>query len=275
MTRRKKKRNSEQGRNRSVYLLPNLFTTASLFAGFYGIISAIDGNYVFAAWLILVSLIFDGLDGKVARATNSVSRFGVEYDSLADVLSFGMAPALIVFMWALRDYDRLGWLACCLFVACGALRLARFNVQVDKVGTSHFVGLPIPAAATMLATTILCMDALGYSAPPQPLFLLIMVLVLSFLMVSNIHYLAFKELAISHLKSFNGVFVMLLFVVLLAVHPQGFGFALLVLYVVLGPVACYIKERRIAARSENQIPPSQDTLTPAQPSSTAADEDHL
>ena len=132
---------------RGVYILPNLVTTGSLFAGFYGIVATMNGNYNLAAWFILISAIFDGLDGKVARLTGTTSRFGVEYDSLADLVAFGVAPGLLMYAWALKPFGKLGWLAAFLYVVCGALRLARFNVQVDTVESKRFVGLPIPAAA--------------------------------------------------------------------------------------------------------------------------------
>ena len=131
---------------RGIYILPNLVTTASMFAGFYSLVSTLDGDFHLAAILIFVSAVCDGLDGKVARLTGTTSRFGVEYDSLADVVAFGVTPALMVFAWALRPYGRLGWLAAFLFLACGALRLARFNVQVNTVESKRLVGLPIPAA---------------------------------------------------------------------------------------------------------------------------------
>ncbi|NTW99850.1 MAG: CDP-diacylglycerol--serine O-phosphatidyltransferase [Geobacteraceae bacterium] len=147
---------------KGIYILPNLFTTGSMFAGFYGMIAGINGDYRTAAICILVSAVFDGLDGKVARATGTTSKFGVEYDSLADLVAFGVAPGLIMYFWALKPFGRLGWLAAFLFVVCGALRLARFNVQVETVESKRFVGLPIPAAASMVASTVLFFQHMGW-----------------------------------------------------------------------------------------------------------------
>src|SRR5512139_3217304 len=129
---------------RGTYIVPNLFTTANLFAGFFGIVSAIDGKFELAAMAILVSCVFDILDGKVARLTKATSRFGVEYDSLADLVAFGVGPGILIYLYGLKDFERLGWLAAFVFVACGALRLARFNVQVEVSSKKYFTGLPIP-----------------------------------------------------------------------------------------------------------------------------------
>ena len=136
---------------RGVYLLPNLVTTGGLFAGFYGIVATMKGDYQLAAWFILISAVFDALDGKVARLTGTTSRFGVEYDSLVDLVSFGVAPGLLMYSWALQPFGKFGWLAAFLYVVCGALRLARFNIQVNTVESRRFVGLPVPAAAGMVA----------------------------------------------------------------------------------------------------------------------------
>lgn len=233
--------------------MPNLITTASLFAGFYSIVSAIDGQFVTAAWAIMASLVLDGLDGKVARATGSQSRFGVEYDSLSDLVAFGVAPALLAFFWALQPVGRLGWLAAFLFVACGALRLARFNVQVEEVGTKHFVGLPIPAAACVIATSVMFVDQLGYPGPVTEWPVVVMVFVLSFLMVSNIHYLSFKELGIAKLKSFNWLVATLLLFILVAVQPKIMFFLVLATYVVLGPLGAALMAKKRAKAKEDAL----------------------
>ena len=178
---------------KGVYLLPNLFTTGTLFAGFYGIISTMNGGYYVAAWFILVSAIFDVLDGKVARLTGTTSRFGVEYDSLADLVAFGVAPGLLMYSWALKPFGKLGWLAAFLYVVCGALRLARFNVQVDTVESKRFLGLPIPAAASMVASCVLLFYHLGGSGSIRKVSVLILIYVLALLMVSNVRYYSFKD----------------------------------------------------------------------------------
>ena len=245
----RRRKNHEQWR-RGIYVLPNLFTTASLFSGFFAAIEAIQGNFMLACLAILASLVFDGLDGKVARATNTVSRFGVEFDSLSDLVAFGVAPAILVYMWGLQPLGRLGYLAAFLFVACGALRLARFNVQVEEVGTSHFVGLPIPAAASLVSTMILMWLELKGSVPFEPWLLVIVVFILSFLMVSNIPYLSFKELGLAKLKSFNWLVGALLLFILIAIQPQFMGFVLLAAYVVGGPFGARVMAKKKAAKQE-------------------------
>jgi CDP-diacylglycerol--serine O-phosphatidyltransferase len=146
-----------ENRPRSVYVLPNLFTTANLFCGFYAIIAALNYKFEISAIAILIANIFDIADGKVARITNTTSKFGVEYDSLCDLISFGVAPSLLIYCWALKPFGKFGWIASFLFTACGALRLARFNVMVSVSEKGRFTGLPIPGAASMIATTVLLM----------------------------------------------------------------------------------------------------------------------
>ncbi len=240
------RRERKERRRRSIYVLPNLCTTASLFAGVYGMIAAMDGNYSLSALAILASLVLDGLDGMVARATNTTSRFGVEFDSLSDLVAFGVTPALLMYLWALKPFGRLGMLAAFLFVACGALRLARFNVQVEKVGTAYFVGLPIPAAASVAATCVLFAEELGFPGPVEFWPVVAMVFTLSFLMVSTIHYMSFKELGLAKFKSFNWLVALLLFFILVAVQPQVMGFILLALYVLGGPFGAIYMARKKA-----------------------------
>src|SRR3990167_6074066 len=143
------------GIKKGIFLLPNLITSASLFGGFYSIIASLDGEFNKAAIAIIVSAVLDGLDGRIARLTRSTSKFGVEYDSLADLVAFGLAPGILIFTWALRPFGKYGWLAAFLYVVCGALRLARFNVQITTIESKRFNGLPIPAAAAMVASTVL------------------------------------------------------------------------------------------------------------------------
>src|SRR5512133_1496950 len=168
---------------RGIYILPNLVTTGSLFAGFYSLVSTLNGNYQAAAIWIFISAICDGLDGKVARMTGTTSKFGVEYDSLADLVAFGVTPGLMMYAWALKPFGRLGWLAAFLFVVCGALRLARFNVQVNTVESKRFVGLPIPAAASMVSATVLLFYHFGWGSYKK-VTILILIYCLAFLMVS-------------------------------------------------------------------------------------------
>ncbi|HOW57741.1 MAG TPA: CDP-diacylglycerol--serine O-phosphatidyltransferase, partial [Smithellaceae bacterium] len=158
--------NKERGFRRikiknGIYLLPNLFTTASLFAGFYSIIASIQEKFFIAALAIMASIVFDGLDGRIARMTNTTSKFGAEYDSLADLVAFGVAPALLAYLWTMFFYGKLGWLAGFLFVLCGALRLARYNIQIGIIESRVFNGLPIPAAAAVVAATVIFFDEMG------------------------------------------------------------------------------------------------------------------
>ena len=144
--------NRRESMKRGIYILPNLVTAASLFAGFYSMVATLNGNYSSAAAWIFISAVCDGLDGKVARMTGTTSKFGVEFDSLADLVAFGVTPGLMMYAWALRPFGRLGWLAAFLFVVCGALRLARFNVQVETVESKRFVGLPVSYTHLTLPT---------------------------------------------------------------------------------------------------------------------------
>lgn len=232
---------SEQGFSRSesmrkgIYILPNLFTTGSLFAGFYGMIAGVNQDYRIAAICILISAVFDGLDGKVARATGTTSKFGVEYDSLADLVAFGVAPGLIMYFWALKPFGRLGWLAAFLFVVCGALRLARFNVQVDTVESKRFVGLPIPAAASMVSATVLFHHHMGLSYDKKPA-ILILIYLLAFLMVSNVKYYSFKDPELIKRQPFGFLVLAVLLLIVIAAEPAIMMFALFVCYILSGPV---------------------------------------
>jgi CDP-diacylglycerol--serine O-phosphatidyltransferase len=221
---------------RGIYLLPNLFTTANLFCGFYGIVAAINHDFRTAAIAILVSCLFDILDGKVARLTRSSSRFGVEYDSLADLVAFGVAPAVLVYLWALEPFGRLGWAAAFLFVACGALRLARFNVQANSAPKKYFVGLPIPGAASMVATTVLFFYRMGGSGPTKHFLLLAMVYVLGFLMVSSVPYYSFKEFDGLQRMRFRTLFLVILLLSVITARPAIMLFTLGLVYVSSGPV---------------------------------------
>jgi len=225
---------------KGIYILPNLFTTGSLFAGFYGMISGVNGDYRTAAICILISAIFDGLDGKVARATGTTSKFGVEYDSLADLVAFGVAPGLIMYFWALKPFGRLGWLAAFLFVVCGALRLARFNVQVNTVESKRFVGLPIPAAASMVAATVLFFHHMGWPSSYKKLAILVLIYCLAFLMVSSIKYYSFKDPELIKKQPFGFLVLAVLLLIVIAAEPAIMMFALFVCYILSGPVTFLI-----------------------------------
>jgi len=232
----KPKKSKRRGMRRGIYILPNLLTSGSLFCGFYSIIATFNGKYLYAAVAILAAIFFDGIDGKIARLTRSTSRFGVEFDSLSDLVAFGVAPGLFIFSWALWPYGRLGWLAAFLYVACGALRLARFNVQVNTVESQYFRGLPIPAAASLIATAFLFFNRLGESGETKHLFILPMIYVLAFLMVSNIRYHSFKNLELLKRKRFSTLVAMILAIVVIVAEPEIMLFVFASFYLMLGPM---------------------------------------
>ncbi len=217
---------------RSIYVLPNIFTTFNLFAGFFAIISSIEAKFTTAAVSILIAGVFDLLDGKIARATNTSSQFGIEYDSLADLVSFGIAPMLLMYLWALKPLGRLGWLAAFLFMACGALRLARFNTNTEAADNEFFTGLPIPAAAGMTASIVLFADKMNFAA--NPLLMLTVLYLLAFLMVSTIKFKSLKKHAFFGRMKFNILAVGILILIFIAALPQIALFIVSVLYILSG-----------------------------------------
>jgi CDP-diacylglycerol--serine O-phosphatidyltransferase len=238
----KKKKGKATGKG--IYILPNFLTSISLLSGFYAIVAAsgLERQFYVAAIAIFVSCIFDMLDGRVARLTHSTSRFGVEYDSLSDAIAFGVAPAVLAYNWALRSYGNFGLLVAFAFVACGAMRLARFNIQVDTVQKKSFLGLPIPAAAAALAGCVLFYKWLGYPgafksvnpfiSPLMPL----LVGVLAFLMVSNIRYYSFKDMAYFKRRPFRSTVTAIFLLVVILSRPELALFVGTLGYVVSGPV---------------------------------------
>lgn len=254
-----KKRRPHIRMRKGVYILPNLFTTGNLFCGFWAIISVFQEKFFYAAVAILLAAVFDALDGKVARLSGATSKFGVQYDSLSDLVSFGVAPALLAFSWALRPYGRFGWLAAFLFVVCGALRLARFNVQTASGETKYFKGLPIPAAASMIALTILLYLRLIETGWVKDIVILVMIYILAFLMVSNIRYFSFKEFDLARRKPFSLFMFIVLSMIVIIMEPTLvlFGFALF--YVLSGPVnmilAWYKKKalKRLGPAPEEEV----------------------
>ena len=234
MKSKRKKRKTGKER-KGIYVLPNLFTSASLFGGFYAIIASIQGRFEAAAIAIMISCVFDGLDGRVARFTHTSSLFGKEYDSLSDLVAFGVAPALLAFEWALESFGRLGWLAAFMYVICGALRLARFNVQKNTAGVSYFKGLPIPAAASFIASMVLFTSTLNGIEKNKSLLIIVMIYVLSFLMVSSVDYLNFKKFDIRKQKPFNVLVSIILFSLVIAYRPKIMLFAIILLYTLSGP----------------------------------------
>ena len=231
-----KKKVEREGMRKGIYILPNLFTAGSLFAGFYCMVSTVSGNYRIAALWILASSVFDGLDGKVARMTGTASKFGVEFDSLADVVSFGAAPGLLMYCWALKPFGRLGWLAGFLFLVCAALRLARFNVQVDTVESKRFIGLPTPAAASMASATVLLFYELGWPSSYNKLAILALIYFLALLMVSNVRYYSFKDPSLIKRQPFAFLVLAVLLLIVIAAEPVIMLFTIFICYILSGPV---------------------------------------
>ncbi len=222
------------GVKRSVYLLPNLCTSASLFCGFYSVIKALSGDFDRAAWAILIAGIFDMLDGRLARLAKAESQFGIEYDSLSDLASFGFAPAILIYTWALQGMGKVGWLAAFLYFACGALRLARFNVQHDNVEHKHFQGLPIPIAAYVLASYVIFFQYFN-KFPPQGSYLVPVVTgLLGLLMVTTIKYRSLKAMEFGRRNSFFMLVIAVIAMFVIAIKPEVVIFVLAVSYVASG-----------------------------------------
>jgi len=226
--------NGKKVRARGVYLLPNLITTGALFSGFYAIVAGMDGNFEAAAIAIFVAMVLDGLDGRVARLTDTQSAFGVQYDSLSDMVSFGLAPALVAFSWALKTLGKFGWAIAFLYAACAALRLARFNTQVDTVDKGVFIGLASPTAAAIVASMVWS----GHDASVGPVLAIIAALVTAaagLLMVSNFRYTSFKGLDFKGRVPFVMMLAVILIFSLVTIDPAGVLLTLAVLYTLSGP----------------------------------------
>ncbi len=228
-----------------IYILPNLFTAASIFAGVFSMISAIEENFIQAAWLILLSLIFDGLDGRVARLTNTCSKFGVEFDSLADMVSFGVAPSLLMYLFIGHDYERFGVVVSALFVIFGAIRLARFNVMTAKSEPSIFIGVPIPTAAVFISLLVLVFEK--YSIKMEyGIIIMILSIMVSFLMVSNIRYPSFKKVDFTPQHKMKFLVLILFTALVIFIYPIE-GIALMfTLYILYGPIrALFLFPKRL------------------------------
>ena len=228
-----------------IYILPNLFTASSIFVGVISIAEASKGNFVLASWLILLALIFDGLDGRVARMTNTTSQFGVEFDSLADIISFGIAPAMILYFFTGHEFGRFGILVSALYVIFGAIRLARFNISTAKTDPNVFIGLPIPTAAIFISMWILLFHK--YSLENYSIVLLFLALGVAVLMVSNFRYPSFKKVKLDKPMVLKTMIVSVIVASLLYVFAAE-GFAIIILaYVLYGPLRALrtINERNI------------------------------
>jgi CDP-diacylglycerol--serine O-phosphatidyltransferase len=237
-------------RRRGIYLLPNLFTTAALFAGFYAIVQAMNANFDQAAVAIFVAMVLDGLDGRVARMTRTQSAFGAEFDSLADMVSFGAAPALVIFEWALRDLGKLGWIAAFVYVAGAALRLARFNTLLEVADKRWFQGLPSPSAAALVAGFVWIIDDLGYDPADLRWVAWAVTLFAGLTMVSNLKYYSFKAINLRKSVPFVAIFVIVLLLALLSYQPAIVLFAAFVAYGLSGygvSTWMLLRERRVRA----------------------------
>jgi CDP-diacylglycerol--serine O-phosphatidyltransferase len=238
-------------RRRGIYLLPNLFTTAALFAGFYAVVAAMNNEFWVAGVAIFVAMILDGMDGRVARLTNTQSEFGVQYDSLSDMVSFGVAPSLVVFEWALAGmqnmgdtWGKLGWIGAFTYTACAALRLARFNTQVGVVDKRYFQGLPSPAAAAVVASLVWVGDDLGARGLPIEIVAWLLTVSVALLMVSNIRYYSFKEFDFRYRVPFVAMVVLAVAFAVAQVHLPMTLFLIFLVYMLSGPVLTVLQRRR-------------------------------
>ena len=236
-------------RRRGIYLLPNLFTTSALFGGFYAIIAAINARYEAAAIAMFVAMVLDGMDGRIARMTNTQSDFGVQYDSLSDLVSFGLAPALVMYQWSLYGLGKLGWLAAFIYAAATALRLARFNTQAAVDDKQFFQGLPSPAAAALIAGFIWLGDANDLYDGTNLLWITFpLTISAGLLMVSNVRYHSFKQFDLKGQVPFIHILVIVLILVLIALRPSIVLFVLAFTYALSGPVLTLLLIRRHRAK---------------------------
>lgn len=247
-------------RRRGIYLLPNLLTTGTLFAGFYGIVAAVDGHYRLAAIAIFIAAILDGMDGRLARLTHTESEFGKQYDSLADMVAFGMAPAIIVYQWGLGSlaeygwaWGKLGWLGAFVYAVAAALRLARFNVMAATTDRRFFEGLPSPSAAALVVNMVWLSTEQQWDGAPTLALGFLVTVVAGGLMVSRVAFYSFKELSPRGRISFTYVFVIPLVFVLIALDPPSVLFGLAGCYALSGiGGALWRQHRRRATRSRRQ-----------------------
>jgi CDP-diacylglycerol--serine O-phosphatidyltransferase len=242
-------------KSRGIYLLPNLFTTAAFFSGFYAIVAATNDKFEQAAVAVVIAMILDGVDGRVARMTNTQSEFGAEYDSLADLASFGLAPALVMYEWSLssmRDISwqmgKLGWLAAFIYAVAAALRLARFNTKASSTDKRYFQGLPSPSAAAVIVGMVwLCFDE-NIAGEDVAYLAWLLTVVIGILMVSKVSYYSFKDVDFQNRVPFFMILIVVLIFVLFAMNPPGVLFAGFFLYAMSGPVIAVV--RRIRKRSQ-------------------------
>ncbi|MDE3401595.1 MAG: CDP-diacylglycerol--serine O-phosphatidyltransferase [Coxiella burnetii] len=223
-------------RVRGIYLLPNLFTVGAMFAGFYAIVAGMKGHYESAAIAIFIAMVMDTLDGRIARLLHAQSEFGVQLDSLSDMLSFGIAPALVMYSWSLAVLGKPGWIAAFIYAACTALRLARFNVQVKKVDKRYFQGLPTPSAAGLVASIIWVCNVFDAAGESIALPLSVVAILLGLLKVSTIRYRSFKDFQLQNRVPFVVILGVVLIIALIAFDPPDILLVIFFLYVISGPI---------------------------------------
>jgi len=240
-------------RPRGIYLLPNLFTTAALFFGFYSIVAAVKGSFDIAAIAIFIAMVLDGLDGRVARMTNTQTAFGAEYDSLSDMVGFAIAPALLVYVWSLHTLGKMGWLVSFVYAAATALRLARFNTQAHDTDKRYFQGLPCPAAAAVVGGMVWCANYYDISG----LYIAIPAAVVTFcagaLMVSRIRYYSFKQIDFTGKVSFIMIVVSVIVIAGIAIDPPQILFGIFLIFAASGPVMTLWQLRKMRRRSRMDI----------------------
>jgi CDP-diacylglycerol--serine O-phosphatidyltransferase len=238
------KQETVKPRSRGIYLLPNLFTTGALFSGFYAVVASMNGHFENAAVAIFVAMVLDGLDGRVARMTNTSSAFGAEYDSLADMVSFGVAPSLVVFNWVLDDIGKLGWFAAFVYVAGAALRLARFNTQIGSTDKRYFIGLPSPAAAAAVAGLVWAANEYGIDGAPYAYIIAGYVALVGVLMVSNVLYYSFKDVSLKEKVPFLILAGIVLALGVISISPPAFLWILFLAYAASGPLLWLIRKTK-------------------------------
>ncbi|MCV6611483.1 MAG: CDP-diacylglycerol--serine O-phosphatidyltransferase [Amphritea sp.] len=235
---------SVKPRSRGIYLLPNLFTTGALFCGFYAVVAGMNGVFDSAAIAIFVAMVLDGLDGRVARLTNTQSAFGAEYDSLSDMVSFGVAPALVTFSWALSDAGKFGWFCAFIYVAGAALRLARFNTQIGSVDKRYFIGLPSPAAAASVAGLVWACVEFDVDVSSFIYVIAVYVALVGILMVSNVLYYSFKDVDPKGKIPFMILLAIVLTIGVISISPPIFLWLLILGYTLSGPVLWLLRKRK-------------------------------
>ncbi len=240
---------------KGIYLLPNTLTLCGMLLGFYSILASLKGNYLHASWSILFAIIFDGLDGWVARLTHSTTRFGIELDSLSDLVAFGVAPSVLLYKWALIPFGRVGWVAAFWFLACGALRLARYNVQMGSTESKAFTGMPIPAAAAIVASLVLFYHEMWESLPGKNYGILGLTVLLAFLMVSTLRFHGAKEIDFRKRKPFWILVAFVIILMIVIMHPPVSLFLFAMIYLaggIIENVILYMRKRKSERKGETR-----------------------